>query len=65
MALVVCKECGKEISSSATTCPHCGKVRRLTPGQLVWSGLLLLMLGPPLVFVAFLICIAILAAFTP
>ncbi|MDO4198370.1 MAG: hypothetical protein Q4D13_05230 [Erysipelotrichaceae bacterium] len=24
MALVKCKECGKEISSKAATCPHCG-----------------------------------------
>lgn len=24
MALIVCKECGKEISDKALTCPHCG-----------------------------------------
>ncbi len=24
MALIKCKECGKEVSSSAKTCPHCG-----------------------------------------
>lgn len=24
MALVKCKECGKEVASSAKTCPHCG-----------------------------------------
>jgi hypothetical protein len=24
MALVKCKECGKEVSSAATACPHCG-----------------------------------------
>lgn len=24
MALTKCKECGKEVSSSATKCPHCG-----------------------------------------
>lgn len=24
MALINCKECGKEISSEAATCPHCG-----------------------------------------
>ena len=30
MALIKCKECGKEISSSAKTCPHCGiKVENL------------------------------------
>ena len=24
MALIKCSECGKEVSSSAKTCPHCG-----------------------------------------
>jgi len=24
MALKICKDCGKEISSSAGRCPHCG-----------------------------------------
>ena len=24
MALIKCKECGNEISSSANVCPHCG-----------------------------------------
>lgn len=24
MALITCHECGKEISSEALTCPHCG-----------------------------------------
>ena len=24
MALITCKECGKEISSTAESCPHCG-----------------------------------------
>ncbi len=27
MAMTTCKECGKEISSSAHVCPHCGKKR--------------------------------------
>jgi len=27
MAMVRCKECGQEISSSAKACPHCGKPR--------------------------------------
>lgn len=26
MALIECKECGKQISDKATTCPHCGKI---------------------------------------
>lgn len=31
MALIKCKECGKEISSNAPTCPHCGTVRFAQP----------------------------------
>lgn len=27
MALIKCKECGKEISSKAKTCPNCGVAR--------------------------------------
>ena len=26
MALIYCKECGKQISDNATACPHCGYV---------------------------------------
>jgi hypothetical protein len=25
MALVKCAECGREVSATAATCPHCGK----------------------------------------
>lgn len=28
MALIICKECGKEISEHATVCPHCGDLFR-------------------------------------
>jgi len=28
MALVICKECNKEVSSSASVCPHCGQKLR-------------------------------------
>jgi hypothetical protein len=32
MALIKCKECGKEISSAATACPNCGKpISKTTP----------------------------------
>ncbi len=34
MALVACTECGKDISTEAQACPHCGK-KRQTPG--FWS----------------------------
>jgi hypothetical protein len=30
MSLVPCRECGKEVSAEAVTCPHCGISR---PGQ--------------------------------
>ena len=26
MALIACKECGRQISDSANACPHCGKL---------------------------------------
>jgi len=26
MSLIICKECGKEVSTDAKTCPHCGKI---------------------------------------
>lgn len=29
MALKSCKECGKDVSSSAKSCPHCGKKLRM------------------------------------
>ncbi len=32
MALRACKECGHQISSSAKTCPQCGKKQRTTTG---------------------------------
>lgn len=28
MALIKCKECGKEISAQAKSCPHCGYVEK-------------------------------------
>ena len=30
MALIKCKECGKEISDSVKSCPHCGYVYKKT-----------------------------------
>lgn len=26
MALIKCSECGKEVSSNASSCPHCGNI---------------------------------------
>lgn len=34
MALVKCRECQKEISSEAKTCPHCGAAKKKKPGFL-------------------------------
>ena len=33
MALINCKECGKEISDKATSCPHCGYKLKETTGE--------------------------------
>lgn len=36
MALIKCEECGKEISSTAKACPHCGKhIIKNNPGQII------------------------------
>lgn len=35
MALAPCKECGKEISTEATVCPHCGKKNPTSRGLVV------------------------------
>lgn len=32
MALTKCSDCGKEISSSASKCPYCGKARTTGTG---------------------------------
>lgn len=34
MALTKCKECGKEVSTDAKTCPHCGKEIKKTS---IWT----------------------------
>lgn len=45
MALVQCTECGKQISSSAPTCPHCGKTRKKPGGclELIAGGFLVVL----------------------
>jgi hypothetical protein len=44
MALIYCKECGKEVSSTARRCPHCGyKVQ--TGGMLAVSILAAVIFG--------------------
>jgi DNA-directed RNA polymerase subunit RPC12/RpoP len=36
MAIVACKECGKDVSDAAERCPHCG-IKRVTTGKVVSS----------------------------
>ena len=33
MALIYCKECGKEISDTAASCPHCGYLNNSTQNE--------------------------------
>lgn len=47
MALINCKECGKEISSMAPSCPYCGFVirkRKKTSYSYIWIVLLIAIL---------------------
>ncbi|MGO9244400.1 MAG: zinc-ribbon domain-containing protein [Verrucomicrobiia bacterium] len=44
MALVKCAECGNQISSTASKCPQCGKVRT-TGRRLGWAALLAIIIG--------------------
>lgn len=49
MAMKKCKECGEEISSSAKTCPKCGK--RLKPtGLRIFLGIILIIIGLGMMF---------------
>ena len=34
MAMTTCKECGKQVSTEAKTCPHCGAVAKKAKGGL-------------------------------
>lgn len=44
MALQACRECGKEISSKAQTCPHCGiKISRVSGGVIAVIGVIAIM----------------------
>lgn len=46
MALRPCRECGKQISASAKTCPSCGVKRPVkSTSPLTWGVLVLLLLG--------------------
>jgi hypothetical protein len=48
MALKKCKECGKEVSTEAKYCPHCGAHVKTTIGCLAWAVIIfgvLILLG--------------------
>jgi len=45
MAIKSCKECGKEISSKAEVCPHCGFRLRKSAGVKIFGGLFLIFIG--------------------
>ena len=34
MALIKCRECGNQVSTEASACPHCGAPQRAVPPQL-------------------------------
>ncbi len=45
MALKKCKECGKDISSKAELCPHCGAKAPKKTSLVTWLILILILLG--------------------
>lgn len=47
MATVKCRDCGKEVSTKADKCPHCGRSRKRTSvlGKLILIGFALWLIG--------------------
>ena len=46
MALVNCKECGKDVSRSAKSCPHCGfPIRQIWRAYLVFGSAIIGLVG--------------------
>jgi len=43
MALKICKECGKDISTKAKTCPNCGAPVKKSHGFLKFLGIIILL----------------------
>lgn len=54
MALIKCKECGKEISDSVKSCPHCGYVykeeKKMTTGKVIKIVIIMAIVGIALFF---------------
>ena len=45
MALIYCKDCGKQVSDSAQTCPYCGSPLKEPAGKTVIGIIQLVTLG--------------------
>ena len=45
MALIKCKECGKDISDQATSCPNCGAKMKNTNYIRIIIGIVLIVIG--------------------
>ena len=45
MALVICKECGEQVSTKAKTCPSCGAKPPKKTSIVTWMVLILILLG--------------------
>jgi RNA polymerase subunit RPABC4/transcription elongation factor Spt4 len=39
VALILCLECGKEVSDKAVSCPNCGAPRKVTRTGAKWEGI--------------------------
>jgi len=44
MALINCKECGKQVSDKAVNCPHCGYEMNKSEGMKAVNGIALIAL---------------------
>ena len=45
MATKNCKDCGKEVSTSAQKCPHCGSTKNRKTHPFTWFVVFLIVLG--------------------
>ena len=50
MALLKCKECGKEVSSKADKCPHCGAARANEPNGCAMGCLVVIIIAAVVYF---------------
>lgn len=48
MSIIICPECGREVSDAALTCPHCGKLfgrKAFSMGFTIWKMLACFVFG--------------------